>query len=154
MHFLLIPMGSHGDVHPFVGIGRALAARGHAVTVLTSPYFEDVIRRAGLDFLPLGTVEEFEASLNHPDLWHPTRAFYYVMKTGVLPSLRPTYEFIRERYVPGKTVVAAGTLALGARVAQDKLGVPLVSVHLQPVMFRSVHRAPILGKVAMPDWWP
>lgn len=154
MNFLLIPMGSHGDVHPFVGVGRALAARGHSVTVLTSPYFEALIRRAGLDFVPMGTVEEFEASLNHPDLWHPTRAFYYVARTGIIPCLRPTYEAIRERYVPGTTVVAAGTLALGARIAQEKLGVPLVSVHLQPVMFRSVHQPPILGKLVIPTWLP
>jgi rhamnosyltransferase subunit B len=154
MNFLLIPMGSHGDVHPFVGVGRALAARGHAVTVLTSPYFEGLIRQAGLDFVPLGTVEEFEASLNHPDLWHPTRAFYYVVRSGIIPTLRPVYEFIRERYVPGNTVVAAGTLALGARIAQEKLGVPVASVHLQPVMFRSVHQPPILGKVVIPAWSP
>lgn len=154
MNFLLIPMGSHGDVHPFVGVGRALAARGHAVTVLTSPYFEELIRRAVLDFVPLGTVEEFEASLNHPDLWHPTRAFYFVARWGILPGLRPVYEFIRERHVPGNTVVAAGTLALGARIAQEKLGVPVASVHLQPAMFRSVHQAPILGKLVIPDWYP
>jgi rhamnosyltransferase subunit B len=154
MNFLLIPMGSHGDVHPFVGVGRALAARGHAVTVLTSPYFEGLIRQAGLDFVPMGTVEEFEATMNHPDLWHPTRAFRLVARWGIIPGLRPTYEFIRERYVPGKTVVAAATLALGARVAQDKFGVPVASVHLQPVMFRSVHQPPVLGGNRMPDWWP
>ena len=31
MRFILTPVGSAGDVHPFVGIGRALKARGHEV---------------------------------------------------------------------------------------------------------------------------
>lgn len=154
MNYLLIPMGSHGDVHPFVGIGRALAARGHGVTVMTSPYFEELIQRAGLEFVPFGTREEFEASLNHPDLWHPTRAFSYVVNMAILPGLRPVYEAIRDRYVPGNTVVVAGTLALGARVAEEKLGIPLATVHLQPVMFRSVHETPVLGGLVMADWWP
>ena len=35
-HFLLVPVGSHGDVHPFVGIGRALRERGHRVTMITA----------------------------------------------------------------------------------------------------------------------
>ena len=34
MRVLLIPVGSHGDVHPFVGLGHALRARGHQVTFL------------------------------------------------------------------------------------------------------------------------
>jgi rhamnosyltransferase subunit B len=35
-------------------------------------------------------------------------------------------------------VVAATTLCLGARVAQDRLGVPTASIHLQPGVFRSL----------------
>ena len=31
-HFLLLPVGSHGDIHPFVGIGAGLRARGHRVS--------------------------------------------------------------------------------------------------------------------------
>jgi UDP:flavonoid glycosyltransferase YjiC (YdhE family) len=39
-------MGSHGDVHPFVGVG-ALAARGHTILIVMKPYFEGLIRQAG-----------------------------------------------------------------------------------------------------------
>jgi hypothetical protein len=103
--------------------------------------------------VPLGTVEEFEATLNHPDL-NARRGVLLCRSLGDHPGLRPVYEFIRERYVPGNTVIAAATLALGARIAQEKLGVPVASVHLQPVMFRSVHQPPILGKLVIPDWFP
>ncbi len=48
MQFLLTALGSYGDVHPIVGLGTALAARGHRVKVITNPYFEDVVTGAGV----------------------------------------------------------------------------------------------------------
>ena len=56
---LLITLGSHGDVHPFVGIGRELKARGHRVRLATNPYFESLIARAGLELVPLGEASFF-----------------------------------------------------------------------------------------------
>ena len=47
MRFILTPVGSAGDVHPFVGIGRALKARGHEVIVLTAGPFGEVVQKAG-----------------------------------------------------------------------------------------------------------
>ena len=33
LHAVLSALGSSGDVHPFIGVGRELARRGHAVTL-------------------------------------------------------------------------------------------------------------------------
>ena len=74
-NILPIPIGSAGDVHPFIGIGVALRERGHRVTVITSTYFEGLVRKAELDFVGLGSVEEFESVLLNPDSWHPRRGF-------------------------------------------------------------------------------
>src|SRR5437868_3349712 len=117
-HFLPLPMGSSGDVHPFVALGVALRRRGHRVTVITGAYFEGLIRKAGLEFVGLGTVEEFEAVLLNPDAWHPRRGFEVVFRWGVLPWIRPIYDLIAERYVPGETVLVSSLLAFGARLAQ------------------------------------
>ncbi|MEE2612516.1 MAG: glycosyltransferase, partial [Acidobacteriota bacterium] len=38
MRVLLIPVGSAGDVHPYVGLALALRGRGHDVTLATSAY--------------------------------------------------------------------------------------------------------------------
>jgi UDP:flavonoid glycosyltransferase YjiC (YdhE family) len=153
-NILLIPVGSAGDVHPFLGLGLALRDRGHRVTVITSAYFERLVRRAGLDFVGLGTVEQFESVLLHPDGWHPRRGFQVVFRWGVLPWIRHIYDLIAERYVPGETVVVASLLAFGARLAQEKLGTPMVSVELQPAVLRSVYQAPVLPGMALPDWLP
>jgi UDP:flavonoid glycosyltransferase YjiC (YdhE family) len=52
-------------------------------------------------------------------------------------------------YVAGETVVAAAGMMFGARIAQEKLGVPLATVHLYPLAFRSAH-----DKVTWPRWAP
>jgi rhamnosyltransferase subunit B len=148
---LLVPIGSAGDVHPFVGIGLALRGRGHSVTIITNPHFEPLVRRVGLDFIPLGVDDE--NVLNDPDLWHPTRGFQLVARVTA-PLARELYEILAARYVPGQTVVAAASLALGARVAQDKLGIPTATVHLQPGIFRSVHEPPVLPGPPVPAWSP
>ena len=137
LNVLLLPIGSSGDVNPFVGLGAALKKRGHRVTVATNPYFEALIRRESLEFEPLGKREEFTSLLNHPDLWHPRRCFEFVARQVASRSIRPVYKVVEKHNLPGKTVVVAPCLGLGARVAQDKLGVPLVSAHLQPAVFQS-----------------
>jgi UDP:flavonoid glycosyltransferase YjiC (YdhE family) len=151
---LLIPLGSHGDVHPFVGLGLALRARGHDVTIITLGYFEKLVRSTGLAFVPLPMAEDFEEGLKNPDLWNPRRGFTLVIQKSVLPYLRTIYDLVAEHHVPGETVVVPGSLAFGARVAQEKLGVPLASVHLQPGVIRSEYQAPVLPGVFMPDWLP
>ena len=111
---LLIPIGSAGDVHPFVALGMALRERGHPVTVITSAYFESLVRKTGLEFVGLGSIEQFESILLHPDGWHPRRGFRVIFEWGVLPWIRPLYDLIAERYVPGETIVVAALMAFGA----------------------------------------
>lgn len=153
MRFILVPLGSAGDVHPLVGLGLALRARGHALTLITSGYFAPLARRLELDFVPLDSGAEFLALTENPDIWSPYRGFVTIAR-AMLPMIRKVYEAVRERYVPGATVVVAATLGLGARLAQEKLGVPLATIHLQPCMFRSVHQAPVMPLMFMPDWAP
>ena len=143
LHILLVPLGSAGDVHPFVAVGAALRQRGHLVTVITSPVFERLVRHVGLEFVPLGTAEEFDALLQDPHLWEFRRGFEVVAK-AVLTATPQIYQIISERYVAGETIVAAAGLAFGARIAQERLGVPLATIQLQPAAFQSVYQSPVL----------
>ena len=113
-------MGSAGDVHPLVGLGEALAARGHQVTVLTNAYFQSLIERVGLGYVELSTEEEFHRLANHPDLWHPRKAFFYIARHGIHRFMRRQYELITELVVPNQTVVVNSCLGFGARIAPKK----------------------------------
>jgi rhamnosyltransferase subunit B len=153
-NILLMPVGSHGDVHPFVALGRTLQARGHDVTLLTSAYFEPLANKAGLPFVGIGTAQDFLACLDHPDMWHPSRGFRVIAESGLLPWMRHAYQLIAERYVPGRTVVVSSMLGFGPRIAQEKLGVPLATIHLQPSALYSKHAPPELALTMALPWYP
>ncbi len=51
----LFPLGSAGDVHPFIGLGQALKRRGHEVAIMVNGYFRESVQRIGLEYLELGT---------------------------------------------------------------------------------------------------
>jgi rhamnosyltransferase subunit B len=136
LRILLPTIGSSGDVNPFIEIGRALRARGHDVTIVTNDIFAGQIAASGLGFVALGTAAEAEALMRDPRLWHPRKGLGSIVELALLPNIERLYRIIEERNGPG-LVVAASTLCLGARVAQEKLGVPTATLHLQPIAFRS-----------------
>ena len=59
------------------------------------------------------------------------------------------YRLIAELAKPGETVLAALGYVFGARIAQEKLGLPLATIHLQPMWFRSTYDPP-----GLPRWCP
>ena len=156
MNALLFALGSHGDVHPFVGIGIRLADRGHRVTVAANEYFKPLIEHAGLEFVALGTAQEYRALAMSAELWDRFRGPQAVFE-GTARYLRPMYEIATNfyrRHAPD-AVIAASSLAIGARVAQDKHGIPLASVHLSPAIFQSAIEPPtFLPFSALPAWTP
>ena len=149
----MVTLGSAGDVHPFLALGSALRRRGHAVTVATIGYFEDLVRGEGLGFAPMGTREEFDEILANPDFWCPRRGIPLLVRKVVIPALSRAYGLI-EDLARRETVVVASTLVLGARVAQEKLRVPLATVHLQPSSFLSLAEPPLSPLLTLPRWLP
>jgi rhamnosyltransferase subunit B len=137
LRFLLAAIGSSGDVNPVIGLGAALRARGHEVELATNEIFRPQVEAAGLTLLPLGTAAEAEAVMADPRLWHPVRGFACIAERALLPNLEPLYRLIADRRDRGIRV-AATTLCLGARAAQERLGIPTASLHLQPMVFRSL----------------
>jgi UDP:flavonoid glycosyltransferase YjiC (YdhE family) len=153
VNILLNPIGSSGDVLPFIRLGMALKARGHGVTVITNSLYEPLARHAGLAFVEWISPEAMQAVADDPDLWHPTKGFLLAMRM-LGPWHRQLVECIQALHVPGQTVVVAGLYPLGARIAHDHLGVPLATLLLQPAFLRSVYRSPVLPGLPTPDWAP
>jgi UDP:flavonoid glycosyltransferase YjiC (YdhE family) len=142
--FLITAIGSYGDVHPMVGLGAALAARGEDVKIVANPYFAEVVASAGLTMLPISTAEDYVKLCQHPDLWHPIGGSRLVLKHAAGGLLRPLYDILKTHYVPGRTVLCAHGLDLASRVAGNKLGAPVASVDLAPAMFWTLYDSPRL----------
>jgi rhamnosyltransferase subunit B len=152
---LLLPFGSAGDVFPFIWLGRQLMARGHRVRMITACLFEDNARNAGLEFISLGEKEEFEAMIRDPRIW----------KSGI--GTKVVFDFAAKSVEPylaaiescGKVdLMLAPVTAFGGRLAREKHGTPLVTVHLQPAVFVSAYETPLLHPVIrlfnkLPVWF-
>lgn len=141
-------MGSLGDTLPFVVLGRALRDRGHRVTLIGDAGFIRKFPNEGFEYAESLTEAEFK-DYERKQTTLSDRARMGEMAQLMLGQVPKVYRLIEERFRPGETVVMAQGYALGARVAQEKLGVPLATVHLQPLWFRSVY-----DPVDAPAWLP
>lgn len=154
MNILLITLGSAGDVHPFVGLGRALQQRSHRVTLATNAHFRPLIEQAGLAFAELGDEAQFQQLTANPDLWHPIKGLRTVFELGLRPLIRPAYDLIAREKERGPLLVVSHGIAFGARLAEEKLHIPNITVHLAPLVFRSVHLPPVYQGMPMTSWMP
>ncbi len=144
MHLLLTPNGTYGDLHPYLGIAEESRRRGHQVTFLCNPFYADLVKDAGFELVPVGTVSDLQQYWRHPDMWSRLRYWRLGLDYCALRPMRALYAAIRERYRPGETVVAGPGWSLGARIAQESLGVPYATVHLEPFWIRSLHRTAVM----------
>jgi rhamnosyltransferase subunit B len=147
---LLCTIGSAGDVNPFIGIGEQLKGRGFRVVLITSQYFESQARSAGLEFFGLGSVDDYQAIIQDPDLWSPDKGFKVFAERVVFPIMEPAYEIIAG-FDPSSTMLVAQGQFFAAHIAHEKLGFPFITVHLQPAAFRSVYEFPLLP-VSLPPF--
>jgi rhamnosyltransferase subunit B len=156
-HIVLLPLGSAGDVFPFIWLGRQLIACGHRVTMITACIFEEAARKAGLNFVSLGTEEEFEALQRDARIWKPYQATQLVFDYAGRTAMR-TYDAIEKLSAEEKPSLLLGSLlAFGGRLAREKLGIPLITVHLQPSVLISLYETPIFFSEApwisnLPRW--
>lgn len=99
MRALLVTLGSHGDIHPFIAIGRALAARGHEAVLATNPYFQAQIEReaAGrFGFAALTERSELKDLIAEHRVMDAARGPVAVMRGLVLPMVPRFVERTRE----------------------------------------------------------
>lgn len=153
MQFVVSALGSAGDVHPFIAISQALRARGHRVQMIASPYFEARIRRAGVEFTPLGTAAQFESLLQRPELWHPRQGarFLFDELLNRLPEAFAATAAISE---PRDTVLVGSSLSWGLRLLQERSGLPAATVHLSPIFLPSATLPSVLPGIGDLSWLP
>lgn len=149
---IVTAIGSAGDVHPLLGVARALAMRGHDVVFCTHPPFEAVARRFGFAFVPVGTAAEYEAAMASPALWDPRTSFRTLWQV-IAPVVRPHYDMLRT-LTDGDTVLVGTLWAFSARLMQELHGTPYVSVQVSPSTLLSAQVPPTHPRLTIPARWP
>ncbi|NYH25521.1 glycosyltransferase [Paraburkholderia bryophila] len=149
---IITAIGSAGDVHPLLGIGAALAARGHEIVFCSHPPFEAAARRQGFAFRPIGTADEYAAAMANPALWNP-RTSFRTLWAVIAPTLLPHFQTLVS--LTDDDTILVGTLwAFSARLMQELYRVPLVSVQVSPSTLLSAHAPPTHPRLTIPRGLP
>lgn len=153
MDILLVSFGSSGDIIPYIAIGKALKERNHKVTFITNQVFKERIEQHGITFFQVGTKEEFERISENTSLFHPKKAFEFIVQEIIIKYLREYY-FAIEKLVTQNTVIISQSIAPAPRIAHEKLSVPLITLNLQPLSFWSIHKPPVFSGLYVNEKWP
>jgi rhamnosyltransferase subunit B len=150
VHYICSTFGSAGDVFPILGLAVELKRRGHQVTFVTNAHFQNAIERNGISFISLGTEDDFKSAIRNPDIWHPRNGFRHVYQS-LEPLQRQQYDIFAE-LMTDDAVGITNVFCLGALLAQEKLGIPVITVHLQPTAIWSDRDPPMLPALFGPNW--
>ncbi len=155
---VIATLGSLGDLHPFLALGRALSEQGVQVLLAGAQEYRDKTRSAGLDFVPMSPsfaqIERIEAQSGEPLLAQMLRDREFILRVLVNPFVGSAYEELAP-VVAAADCVVTSSLALGARFAAERAGVAVVPVILQPFMFFSSYDPPVIPESpALSAWLP
>jgi rhamnosyltransferase subunit B len=152
VHFVVVTIGSAGDLFPFMAMALALRGRGHRVSFLAPEQHAPFVKDAGLDFTGLAVDD---AVLHDPDLWHPTRGFGVVWR-ATRPAMAQILPFV-DALPPGERVVLlAHPLALPEAdlCRSRRSGLKVAAAYLAPQNLPTVHDPLMFGPWRVPPWVP
>ncbi|MDH6152727.1 MULTISPECIES: glycosyltransferase [Paraburkholderia] len=149
---VITAIGSAGDVHPFIGIARTLAERGHRIVFCTHPQFAALAAQHGFTFVPIGTWDEYARAIASPALWNP-RTSFRTLWTVIAPTIRPHFDALAAIATPD-TILVGSLWAFAARLMQEVHGTPYVSVQVSPSTLLSASAPPTHKRLTVPLWLP
>lgn len=142
---VLATIGSLGDLHPFLAVGKALQARGASVLLAVPESYRAKTEAAGFeavtilpsfeslgDALGISSKEASRRIMSNPDF-----LFRHVM----LPTLAQSTRILDEASA-GADMVLGSMFATCAALVAEKRKLPFVPVLLQPLMFVSPRDPP------------
>ncbi|WP_025600207.1 glycosyltransferase [Burkholderia sp. WSM2230] len=152
VQIVITAIGSAGDVHPFIGIARILAERGHRIVFCTHPQFAALAEQHGFAFVPIGTWDEYARAIASPALWNP-RTSFRTLWTVIAPTIRPHFDALAA-LATSDTILVGSLWAFAARLMQEVHGTPYVSVQVSPSTLLSASAPPTHKRLTVPMWLP
>jgi UDP:flavonoid glycosyltransferase YjiC (YdhE family) len=135
--------GSYGDVYPYIGIGKALQARGHHVTLALPRYYVPMVEKEGLAARAVGPDIDPNDRERIAAVMDPAKGPERLIRGWVMPALRQSYEELREAAADADVLVThPATFAAPVLAAQRKI--PWVATVLAPMSFFSTTDLPAL----------
>lgn len=133
---LLCPFGTLGDIYPFLSIALELKRRGFAPLIAAAPRYETLISAWGIDFRSVGPAMSDYAptlGLSGDEITRRLGTERAFLLEGLLfPFLDRWYEDTA-KLLGGVQLVVTHPLAIGARLAAERLNIPWLGVALSPL---------------------
>jgi UDP:flavonoid glycosyltransferase YjiC (YdhE family) len=146
-------MGSWGDLFPSLAIAKEAVARGHDVSLATTPAYEELVEAEGVRFVPVGPrfgPEEFAAD---PAILDGRRGgfagFLHLFRTVVFPNLPSWVEALRAE-VAGADLLVSHPTVLAAPIAAELEGVPWATFSVFPGLVPSDFTLPSPSRARLP----
>ncbi|MET4897186.1 glycosyltransferase [Sphingomonadaceae bacterium jetA1] len=142
---LLVTIGSLGDLHPFIAIGRSLIAQGHRVTLAVPEDGVAKVRAAGLNaeailpgHAPLGQ----RLGLTSGELAKRVLADpRFVLDEILMPSLSASVAAL-DALAGDADVLGSSIFAFASDIVAEKRRLPLATILLQPMTLFSAWQPP------------
>jgi MGT family glycosyltransferase len=139
MRILITTIGSHGDIHPYVGIGQSLLRRGHEVALLANPYFKQVALDAGLDFIPVGDHMDLREIAQNPHLMGAYSGTRRIMGEVIIPEAPNFFRTLETQFKLNRPdAVLTHHICFGSTWACRKHRVPVAVGCLSPLAWPCV----------------
>ena len=138
---LVVTRGSAGDVHPYLAVALALAARGVRTGLITNPYFRETIERSGIDFFPMGDpLPPQDRLVGRPQLVRRVRGTFAWLELlgGAAAEVVPAVDRAIDEFRPD--LIFGHHLCLGGPEIASKRGVEWWTGMLAPVACMSVQQ--------------
>ncbi|MCE9603515.1 MAG: glycosyltransferase [Planctomycetia bacterium] len=152
LNLLLCPVGTIGDWNPMLALATEMVERGHRVTMIGNDAFSQAAVNVGAEFVGVHTADRLEY-LKRPECLSYQDGYRRHLPVQCLEPLKSTYDALAARNEPGRTVIVAANWSFGARIAQESLGIPTVTLHTDPHTLRSargIYRMP--RPMIVGDW--
>lgn len=155
-HYVLITVGTDGDLYPFMRLAKTLQSMGRRVTLISNAFHRRVAEGADIPFIGLGTDDDYLRFIGDPLLWHPSKGFESVM-SQYEEQLLQTVDAVRIATVDrGPAVALAFPFSVPGAMMAKELGMlsKVASVYLAPSTLRTCHHPMRIGDHIVPRWVP
>ena len=144
MKFVITSFGSFGDLNPYVGLGRALKARGHDVVLALPRHYIPFVEAAGLR----GHAVRPDIDPSQRDVvrrvMDPLRGAEYLVRELMMPLVEESYADL-DAIVENDDVLISHPLTFAAPVLAEYRGLRWASSVLAPLGFFSEDDPPLMA---------
>lgn len=154
LKIILNPVGTAGDIHPFVDLALELRNLGREVIFVTNPTYRPLIESYGFPLVAVGETLDLEKLTHNKSIHRHSSAWRLSIKWCTTSAMEETYRTIVQIAETAPSIVVAPLVSFGARIARETHDLTLVNLVTSPVLLSSQFRSPRRPMMLLDDWVP